>query len=141
MNDLADLHVRLGDAYPDAAIAFIQTLEARPDLIALHGQTVAHLPPHSTLQLGDAARVAVRTGVTTIADFRSADLAAGGEGAPLVPFADYVLFADRAPISLLNLGGIANLNLIASARAEDVVAFDTGPANIISGPLSLPRRD
>jgi anhydro-N-acetylmuramic acid kinase len=138
--ELAELHGLLGDAYADAASAFIKTLDARPDLIALHGQTVAHLPPHSTLQLGDAARVAVRTGVTTIADFRSADLAAGGEGAPLVPFADYVLFADRAPIALLNVGGIANLTLIASARAESVVAFDTGPANIISDLIALRER-
>src|SRR3989454_6996590 len=135
--ELASLHAALGDAYADAADAFLPSLEVRPDLIAVHGQTVAHLPRQATLQLGDASRVALRTGVITIADFRSADIAAGGEGAPLVPFADFVLFADRAPIALLNLGGIANLTLIASARAEDVVAFDTGPANIISDLIAV----
>jgi len=131
--ELAALHARLGDAYADAACAFIPTLKTRPDVIGLHGQTVAHLPQkHATLQLGDASRVALRTGVATVSDFRSADIAAGGEGAPFVPFADHVLFADRAPIALLNLGGIANLTLIPSERAEEVVAFDTGPANMVS---------
>jgi anhydro-N-acetylmuramic acid kinase len=134
--ELAELHGRLGDAYADAACAFLPTLDRSPDLIALHGQTVAHLPPHATLQLGDAARVAMRTGVLTIADFRSADLAAGGEGAPLVPFADHVLFAGRAPIALLNLGGIANLTLMPTGRAEDVSALDTGPANMLSDLLA-----
>ena len=130
--ELASLHAALGDAYADAADAFLPSLEVRPDLIAVHGQTVAHLPRQATLQLGDASRVALRTGVITIADFRSADIAAGGEGAPLVPFADFVLFADRAPIALLNLGGIANLTLIPTDREEDVLAFDTGPANMVS---------
>ena len=131
--DLAILHAALGDAYADAARAFISALDGRPDVIAVHGQTVAHLPDrHATLQLGDASRVALRTVVATVSDFRSADIAAGGEGAPLVPFGDHVLFANRAPIALLNLGGIANLTLISSARAEDVIAFDTGPANMLS---------
>jgi anhydro-N-acetylmuramic acid kinase len=76
--------------------------------------------------------VALSTGVPTISDFRSADIAAGGEGAPLVPFADFVLFAKRAPVVLLNLGGIANLTLIAKAERDSVTAFDTGPANMVS---------
>lgn len=131
--ELASLHATLGDRYADAAAALAGKLDAKPDLIAVHGQTVAHLPSrHATLQLGDASRVAVRTGVVTISDFRSADIAAGGEGAPLVPFADWVLFAKRAPVVLLNLGGIANLTLIPTQRAEDVIAFDTGPANMVS---------
>ena len=132
--ELAVLHADLGDAYAAAAGTFIPTLDgAKPDVIGVHGQTVAHLPDeHATLQLGDASRVALRTGVPTVSDFRSADVAAGGEGAPFVPFADHVLFAERAPIALLNLGGIANLTLIPSRRGEDVVAFDTGPANMPS---------
>jgi len=93
---------------------------------------VAHLPKRATLQLGDASRVALRTGVPTVADFRSANIAAGGEGAPLVPFADFVLFGKRAPVALLNLGGIANLTLIPKAEPDSVIAFDTGPANILS---------
>jgi anhydro-N-acetylmuramic acid kinase len=92
---------------------------------------VSHLPnERATLQLGDAARIARATGVVTVDDFRSADVAAGGEGAPLVPFADHVLFASRAPIALLNLGGIANLTLIPTVSADDVIAFDTGPGNM-----------
>src|SRR5207247_1126942 len=83
----------------------------------------------ATLQLGDASRVALRAGVPTITDFRSANIAAGGEGAPLVPFADFVLFGTRAPVALLNLGGIANLTLIPRAEADSVIAFDTGRAH------------
>jgi anhydro-N-acetylmuramic acid kinase len=130
--DLASLHVAIGDAYADAVVELIPTLAKHPDVIAMHGQTVAHLPKRATLQLGDASRVALRTGVPTVADFRSANIAAGGEGAPLVPFADFVLFGKRAPVALLNLGGIANLTLIPRAEADSVTAFDTGPANILS---------
>src|SRR5437879_5667749 len=131
-SELAALHVAIGDAYAEAAVAFVPTLAAFPNVVAMHGQTVAHLPKRATLQLGDASRVALRTGVPTVADFRSANIAAGGEGAPLVPFADFVLFGSRAPVALLNLGGIANLTLIPRAEADRVTAFDTGPANILS---------
>ena len=131
--EIAALHVALGDSYAEAAAALVGKLERPPELIAVHGQTVAHVPSrHATLQLGDASRVAIRTGITTVCDFRSADMAAGGEGAPLVPFADWVLFAKRAPVTLLNLGGIANLTLMPTDRKEDVIAFDTGPANMVS---------
>src|SRR2546427_11944093 len=130
--ELAELHVAIGDAYADAVVDLIPTLAKHPDVIAMHGQTVAHLPKRATLQLGDASRVALRTGVPTVADFRSANIAAGGEGAPLVPFADFVLFGRRAPVALLNLGGIANLTLIPKGEADSVTAFDTGPANILS---------
>ena len=139
LSDIARLHGRLGDAYTAAAEAFIATLPRRPDVIALHGQTVAHLPAeHTTLQLGDASRVARATGLPTVSDFRSADMAAGGEGAPLVPFGDLVLFGSRAPIAVLNLGGIANLTLIPSTAAGDVIAFDTGPANMPSDAIMAP---
>jgi len=130
--ELASLHVAIGDAYADAAGEFVKTLAAYPDVVAMHGQTVAHLPKRATLQLGDASRVALRTGVPTVADFRSANIAAGGEGAPLVPFADFVLFGKRAPLALLNLGGIANLTLIPKREPESVTGFDTGPANMIT---------
>jgi anhydro-N-acetylmuramic acid kinase len=130
--DIASLHVAIGDAYAQTAVDFVPTLAKYPDVLAMHGQTVAHLPKTATLQLGDASRVALRTGVPTVADFRSANIAAGGEGAPLVPFADFVLFGKRAPVALLNLGGIANLTLIPKAEADRVAAFDTGPGNILS---------
>jgi len=137
LSDIARLHAQLGDAYATAAAEFVATLPTRPDVIALHGQTVSHLPAeHATLQLGDATRVARATGVPTVNDFRSADMAAGGEGAPLVPFGDHVLFASRAPIAVLNLGGIANLTLIPTMSADDVIAFDTGPANMTSDAIA-----
>src|SRR5437868_4893650 len=103
-HELAALHAALGDAYADAASDFVERLGRRPDLIALHGQTVAHLPRKATLQLGDASRVAVRTGVTTIADFRSADIAAGAAGGRPDPDAlawglGHPYFARRAPKS------------------------------------------
>jgi anhydro-N-acetylmuramic acid kinase len=130
---LARTHGALGDHYATLVARLITDLGSRrPDVVAVHGQTVAHLPvDRVTLQIGDAARVAHRTAVPTVSDLRSADVAAGGQGAPLVPFADHVLFARLAPIAILNLGGIANLTLMPSAKAEDVVAFDTGPANMV----------
>ena len=129
---LARLHAELGDRYADAAERLVRELPRRPDVIAVHGQTIAHLPRERvTLQIGDAARVAQRTRIPTVNDFRSADVAAGGEGAPLVPFADHVLFARLAPVAILNIGGIANLTLIPTERADDVVALDTGPGNMV----------
>ncbi len=131
--DLALLNAALGEAYAAALASFLPSLEPPGEVIGIHGQTIAHVPArHVGLQLGDAARVAVRTGVAVVSDFRSADLAAGGEGAPLVPFADHLLFADGAPRVLLNLGGIANLTLLPTGERDDVRAFDTGPANMVS---------
>jgi anhydro-N-acetylmuramic acid kinase len=130
--DIARLHGVLGDAYAEIAHRLIAEIGATPDVIALHGQTVAHLPDeHVTFQIGDASRVARRTGVPVVDDLRSADIAAGGQGAPLVPFADHVLFARLAPVAVLNVGGIANLTLIPTKDAHDVVAFDTGPGNMV----------
>ena len=109
------------------------------ELIGSHGQTVFH-HRDSTMQIGEAAVVAERTGKPVIADFRVADMAAGGRGAPLVPFLDYRLFrrADRHRIAL-NIGGIANITVLpAAARPEDVVAFDTGPGNMIMDALAPP---
>jgi anhydro-N-acetylmuramic acid kinase len=137
LSDIARMHGQLGDAYAAAAADFIATLQKRPDVIGLHGQTVSHLPAeHTTLQIGDSTRVVRATGIPVVDDFRSADMAAGGEGAPLVPFGDHVLFASRAPIAVLNLGGIANLTLIPTASADDVIAFDTGPANMTSDAIA-----
>src|SRR5204863_4802922 len=97
-----------------------------------HGQTLFHDPPNS-IQWFDPALVAAEVGCAVVSDFRRADLAAGGQGAPLVPFADYILFRD-AKINrvLLNLGGIANITWIPAGGAmKDVLAFDAGPANCV----------
>jgi anhydro-N-acetylmuramic acid kinase len=106
------------------------------DLIGSHGQTVWHQPPSmggvaSTLQLGEPALIAARTGVVTVGDFRVADMAHGGEGAPLLPFADWLLF--RAPgrvRALQNIGGIANVARVADDR-DATIAFDNGPGNVM----------
>jgi anhydro-N-acetylmuramic acid kinase len=122
----------LGEWLADAARAFGET----PDLIGSHGQTVWHQAPAmggvpSTLQLGEPAVIAARTGAVTVADFRVADMAAGGEGAPLVPFADWMLF--RSPgrtRALQNIGGIANVALVSDDR-DATLAFDNGPGNVM----------
>jgi len=112
------------------------------DLIGSHGQTIHHLPKKrtlfgktiaSTLQIGNPSAIAGMTGITTVGDFRIADMALGGEGAPLVPLFDYLLFrsADAHRI-LLNIGGIANLTFLPrNCRRQDVIAFDTGPGNMV----------
>jgi anhydro-N-acetylmuramic acid kinase len=103
------------------------------DLVASHGITIAHAgPAHQTLQIGDAARIREHTGVTVAYDFRAADCAAGGEGAPLVPYLDAMLFGSAAETRVaLNLGGIANLTVLAAgAPAQAAIAFDSGPANL-----------
>jgi len=143
--ELSQLHSRLGHIYADAALAACKKLRISPrrvDLIGNHGQTIFHrgAPTNylgartaSTLQIGEGAIIAARTGVTTVSDFRPADLALGGNGAPLVPFADYALYRDPelGRVSL-NIGGIANVTVIpASAKPSDVFAFDTGPGNML----------
>lgn len=118
------------------------------NLIGSHGQTMHHLPVperlygktiRSTLQLGDPSTIAQLTGVTTIGDFRMADMAQGGQGAPLVPYLDYLLFRSKTKNRiLLNLGGIANFTMLPkNCSASDVIAFDTGPANMIIDGLML----
>jgi anhydro-N-acetylmuramic acid kinase len=111
------------------------------DFIGSHGQTVAHLPPKGemggeiagTLQLGSPAAIAALTGVTTVGDFRSGDIALGGQGAPLAPYADFCLrkSGSRSRI-ILNIGGIANITYLPKAcKQEQVLAFDTGPGNMV----------
>lgn len=130
--EIARVHAALGDHYAALAADLVRGLGRTADVIAVHGQTVAHLPADRvTLQIGDAARVAQRTRTPTVSDLRSADVAAGGQGAPLVPFADLILFGSLAPVAVLNIGGIANVTIIPSAEAASVVAFDTGPGNMV----------
>jgi anhydro-N-acetylmuramic acid kinase len=142
---ISQLNFRLGQLFAEAVITACRKLRIplrSLDLIASHGQTIFHqgppvpfldAPTSSTLQIGEPSIIAARTGVTTIGDFRPADMAAGGQGAPLVPFADYLLYRhEKLGRVSLNLGGIANVTVIpASAKPQDVFAFDTGPANIL----------
>jgi anhydro-N-acetylmuramic acid kinase len=136
-HDIAILHAELGDAYASIAREIVTATGREPASVALHGQTIAHYPAeHATLQIGDASRVAIEIAAPVIDDFRSADIALGGQGAPLVPFADHLLFASLAPVAILNLGGIANLTLLPTDRADDVTAFDTGPGNMVIDQLA-----
>jgi anhydro-N-acetylmuramic acid kinase len=135
LRELLSLDVLLAERFAATAAALAREagvgLEA-VDAIASHGQTVAHQPDLSgSLQLGNPSRIAERTGVTTIGNFRSRDLAAGGEGSPLAPFFHHAVFGDAEESRLvLNLGGIANVTWLPGDGApEDAVAFDVGPAN------------
>jgi anhydro-N-acetylmuramic acid kinase len=113
------------------------------DFIGSHGQTVAHVPPGAgsaiagSLQLGPPAMVAALTGITTVGDFRSGDVALGGQGAPLAPYCDYMLRRPEAGARvILNLGGIANLTFLpATGEPDDVIAFDAGPGNMVTDAL------
>jgi len=137
--EICELNFALGERFAAAARAAIGRAGLTPaqiTAIGSHGQTVHHLPhaPHpATLQIGEPCVIAERTGITTVADFRVRDVAAGGQGAPLVPYADWALFTDDArPRIVQNLGGIANLTFLPpGARLEDVLAFDTGPGNMV----------
>ncbi len=130
--ELALLHVALAERFAGAALQLLATAKMAPrdlSFVASHGQTVWHEPGRATLQLGDAAVLAERLGVRVVSDFRSRDVAAGGQGAPLVPLADVMLFGDpeRGRL-LLNLGGMANVTWVPRRGVtEGALAFDTGP--------------
>ncbi len=135
LRELATLDVLLGERFAEAALAVVRAagipLETI-DAVASHGQTLAHHPDaHATLQIGDPSVIAERTGLTTVADFRPRDLAAGGEGAPLAPFFHLAALGEPGETRLaLNLGGIANVTWLPRGGDPDaVVAFDVGPAN------------
>ena len=121
---LSELNGDLGRFFAACARRFIG--RGRADVIGSHGQTVWHEPGRHTLQLGEAAHIAEATGVTTVCDFRPADIAAGGQGAPLVPYFDRAVFGVR-DAATLNLGGIANVTLL----GKKPVGFDTGPGNCL----------
>jgi anhydro-N-acetylmuramic acid kinase len=143
---ISQLNFALGEEFASAAIAACKAWRMRMrriSLIGSHGQTIYHQGTpcsfgghsriSSTLQIGEPSVIAERTGVTTIADFRPADMAAGGQGAPLVPFVDHLLYRHPKRNRLvLNIGGIANVTVIpAGAKPKNVFAFDTGPGNMI----------
>ena len=140
--DLARLHWRLGVAYAEAVEKTFARHKLKPDLIGCHGQTLYHQPAAAsyagrrfacTWQAGEAQVIASRLGVPVVSNFRPADVMAGGQGAPLVPLLDFALFAHATRGRVLqNIGGIANLTAIPSgAQPQAVVAFDTGPGNMI----------
>jgi anhydro-N-acetylmuramic acid kinase len=143
--EFSQLNFLLGEVFAAAALAACKKFRMAPteiDVIGSHGQTVFHQGTPSsfngqriasTLQIGEPSVIAARTGITTVGDFRPADMAAGGQGAPLVPFVDFLLYQHpRIGRVALNIGGIANVTVIpASAKLEDVFAFDTGPGNMV----------
>jgi anhydro-N-acetylmuramic acid kinase len=140
--DLARLNFLLGELYADAVQSAERRFKVKADLVGCHGQTLYHQgePELSlgrkiavTWQTGEAAVIAARVGVPVVSDFRPADIAAGGKGAPLVPYLDYLLFRhSRLGRIAQNIGGIANLTMIpAGAPSRDVIAFDTGPGNMV----------
>ncbi len=140
--DLARLNFLLGELYADAVLHVQKKIRLRAQLVGCHGQTLYHQGQPQTFlgrniaatwQTGEAAIIAARVGVPVVSDFRPADMAVGGQGAPLVPFLDYTLFRDRRLGRIVqNIGGIANLTAIpAGAAAADVTAFDTGPGNMV----------
>ncbi|HXV86215.1 MAG TPA: anhydro-N-acetylmuramic acid kinase [Gemmatimonadales bacterium] len=139
--DLALLHVWLGERFSDCVARLLDSAGVAPaalQCIASHGQTVWHEPGRATLQLGDPAILAERFGVPVVSDFRCRDVAAGGQGAPLVPLADALLFGHPDhPRLLLNLGGMANVTLVGRRGSTDgVVAFDTGPGVAVMDALA-----
>ena len=135
----------LGEIYAKSALSVIEKAGMKPeeiDVIGSHGQTIWHAPiPESpdgipvayTVQIGEGSVIAERTGILTVSDFRVADMAAGGQGAPLVPFSEYLLYRrEKETILLQNIGGIGNMTVMpAGAKPRDVFAFDTGPGNMI----------
>ncbi len=144
--EVSQLNFLLGELFARAAVDACRKFHVsrrRIDLIGSHGQTIYHQGEAtsflgasrvaSTLQIGEPAIIAERTGIITAADFRPADIAAGGHGAPLVPFVDYLLYRElRRGRVALNLGGIANVTVIPrAARPDEVSAFDTGPGNMV----------
>ncbi len=143
---IARLNYYLGELFADAALSLLSSVRLNPgdvSLIGSHGQTIHHLPGlkrmgkyrvRATMQIGESAVIAARTGITTIADFRAGDIAVGGQGAPLVPYVDSLLFQhpDRNRL-ILNIGGIANLTLLPAGNQglEGITASDTGPGNMV----------
>jgi anhydro-N-acetylmuramic acid kinase len=145
LDDICHYNFVLGEVFADAVIKLCSKsgISLNPiDLIGSHGQTIYHQPSgkrhdrkivRSTLQIGEPSVIAQRTGITTVADFRPRDMAAGGQGAPLVPYADYILFKHkRLARAVQNIGGIANVTFLpGDCKQNDIIAFDTGPGNMV----------
>ncbi len=140
---ICSMNFVLGEVFADAVIKTCAKNKiplSDLDLIGSHGQTVYHLPTkenfhgyalNSTLQIGEAAVIAEKTQTITVSDFRVADMAAGGNGAPLVPYTEFCLYREESTIGLLNVGGIANITILPPDLIDNIVAFDTGPGNMV----------
>ena len=143
--DLCRLNFMIGNLFADSVLKIIKKNKLQTkdiDLIGSHGQTIFHYPfnnklfslnSKSTLQIGDISVISNKTGITTVGDFRTGDIAVNGDGAPLVPYLDHILFCDRKKDRvLINIGGISNLTILKRAcRQNEVIAFDCGPGNIL----------
>jgi anhydro-N-acetylmuramic acid kinase len=145
--DLARLNFLLGELYAEAVLAAQKKVRLNAELVGCHGQTLYHQGTPAwffrkkaavTWQTGEAAVIAARVGIPVISDFRPADMAAGGQGAPLVPYLDYLLYRDPGVGRIAqNIGGIANLSAIpARASLDQVIAFDIGPGNMVMDALT-----
>ena len=151
IRDLCEMNFVVGECFADAVLRLMGDSGLSigdVDAVGSHGQTVWHqpiselvadIPAASTLQIGEPAVISGRTGLPVVADFRKADMAVGGQGAPLTPYLDYVLHRHPSrSIVLQNIGGIANLTYIpASASLDQVMAFDSGPGNMIIDAVAL----
>lgn len=149
IEDICHLNFVIGEVFADSVLKLCKNKNIpidSIDLIGSHGQTIFHNAKgtkfgkkivRSTLQIGEPSVIAHRTGITTVADFRPRDMAANGQGAPLVPFADYFLFRDKKVCrAIQNIGGIANITYLpANCTLDDVIAFDTGPGNMVMDSL------
>jgi len=140
VDTICSMNFALGREFAKAAISLSCSLSLKldeVDLIGSHGQTIYHDPRPaeglgSSLQIGELAVIAEMTGVNTVGDFRKRDIAAGGEGAPLSPYVDYILFRGNRGTAIQNIGGIANLTYMPpDCSEEEVIAFDTGPGNMV----------
>lgn len=129
----SQMNWQLGKVYADCVEKASAKLNLKPSLVGLHGQTIFHKATRATWQIGEPAVLRERLAIPVVSDFRPADVAAGGQGAPLVPMLDYCLFRSKTMNRvLLNLGGIANVTVIpAGSTLDGILAFDTGPANMV----------
>jgi anhydro-N-acetylmuramic acid kinase len=134
---ISRLNFQLGELYARAVAAAVRCF-GPVELVGCHGQTIYHEGRRNTMQIGEAAVIAERCGVPVVSNFRVRDIAAGGQGAPLVPYVDYLLFRHPRRMRIaLNIGGIANITVIPAGGApENVVAFDTGPGNMVIDALA-----
>lgn len=134
--EICQMNFRLGEIFAQAVLDLLKKAQVDPSAVfcvGSHGQTIYHIPGDSTLQIGEPSIIARRTGITTVADFRPADMAAGGQGAPLVPYLDQLMFgADATTSAVQNIGGIGNVTVVGgSTERLPWIAFDTGPGNMI----------